>query len=70
MSTRMLFAYTALPCLLVYFIGRRIFRGNLSGKATIYPPGPPGKPLIGNLLDMPTKNFGPAAQKLGEYYGK
>ncbi|KAH9886458.1 O-methylsterigmatocystin oxidoreductase [Cubamyces lactineus] len=33
------------------------------------PPGPKPLPIIGNLLDMPTKRLGPALRELGAKYG-
>jgi len=34
-----------------------------------FPPGPPGKPLVGNLFDMPTEKEWLAYAKLAEQYG-
>lgn len=33
------------------------------------PPGPPGVPLIGNVLDIPAENQDVALYKLGKTYG-
>ncbi|KAG9019039.1 hypothetical protein FRB90_006995 [Tulasnella sp. 427] len=41
----------------------------LTGKDVPHPPGPPGLPLIGNILDMPTSKFVLTYSKWGEKYG-
>lgn len=34
------------------------------------PPGPKRLPVIGNLLDMPTKNMAPLLHEMGKKYGE
>ena len=34
------------------------------------PPGPKPLPIVGNLLDMPTKNMPPLLHELAEKYGE
>ena len=52
--------------LALYLVGRLIW-----GRNVPLPPGPPGWPLIGNLLDFPTdapyKTFGAMSSKYGKY---
>lgn len=47
MQTTVAVCFTALA----YFVLRV-----LNSRRSRFPPGPPGKPLIANLFDMPTKN--------------
>ena len=52
--------------LAMYLVGRLIW-----GRSVRLPPGPPGWPLIGNLLDFPIyapyKTFGAMSSKYGKY---
>ncbi|KAG8918529.1 hypothetical protein FRC01_001808, partial [Tulasnella sp. 417] len=41
----------------------------LTRKNLPHPPGPPGLPLLGNILDMPTSKFVLTYSKWGEKYG-
>ena len=38
-------------------------------KGSTYPPGPPGKPLVGNLLDIPPKHSWLQFKKWADQYG-
>ena len=38
-------------------------------KDTSYPPGPPGKPIVGNLLDIPPKHSWLQFKKWADRYG-
>ena len=53
-------------CLALYLTGRLIW-----GRSVPLPPGPPGWPLIGNLLDFPVdapyKTFGAMSSKYGKH---
>lgn len=35
-----------------------------------FPPGPPAKPIIGNLLDVPSSDFWLKATEWGKIYGQ
>ncbi|OSD08730.1 CyP450 monooxygenase [Trametes coccinea BRFM310] len=58
-----------IACLAVIalFLWRYLIRTRRS--RTKLPPGPPGLPIIGNLLDVPTKQLAAGYRKLSENYG-
>ena len=54
--------------LLVWAALRTRVRSRLS--VSPLPPGPKPLPIIGNLLDMPTKNMAPLLHEMGKKYGE
>ncbi|KAJ3001506.1 hypothetical protein NUW54_g6379 [Trametes sanguinea] len=58
----------AIACLAAgsLYLWRYIVR---NGRPRTLPPGPPGLPIIGNLLDVPTKQLAAGYRKLSDDYG-
>ncbi|KAH9477961.1 Cytochrome P450 monooxygenase 208 [Psilocybe cubensis] len=60
-------AFTALLAAIVLaLITRKLLKTTKEKK--LFPPGPKGLPLIGNALDFPTENLGPAYTQWGKQY--
>ncbi|RMJ08348.1 hypothetical protein CDV36_012048 [Fusarium kuroshium] len=61
------FYYYSLAALCLVFFATKVLQYGIRPKT--FPPGPPTLPLLGNLHQMPTKNFHLEFQKLAQQYG-
>jgi hypothetical protein len=55
--------------LLSFLISCRAFHGYQRRRGLPYPPGPPGWPVIGNLLDLPSMSTWLAYTEFSKKYG-
>jgi hypothetical protein len=59
----------SIPSLALIFAAYVCWRALIKRSGQPYPPGPKGYPLIGNLLDMPSKYGWLKFKKYAEQYG-
>lgn len=61
-DVQMVYVYWGVGLMTIVLLLRRIMQYGMRTKDL--PPGPPTTPVLGNLLQMPTKNFHTGLQKL------
>ncbi|KAI0656915.1 O-methylsterigmatocystin oxidoreductase [Cubamyces menziesii] len=62
-------AWTAAFAVIVITAGTILWRYRDGGNRLPLPPGPTRLPIIGNLLNLPRKQLGPALRDMGKQYG-